>query len=87
MEPFAETERYRIIVEQAGKDDVTMEVESHPTELPTAVGDAIAGLTHCDVTVYRLDEDGDRIDEPVYEERVEDPYEDERELLSKNPPY
>lgn len=87
MGSFAETERYRIIVERTGKDERTFEIEANPNELRTAVDDAIAGLTHCDVTAYRLDDGGDRVGEPVYENRIEDPYKDERELLSNRPPY
>ena len=90
MGRFAEREReqYRVIVERSGDtDDMTMEIESGPTELPSVIGDAIAGLTHCDVTAYRLDEDGNRVGDPAYEERIEDPYADERELSSTNSPY
>jgi hypothetical protein len=83
-----ERERYRVIVERSGdNDDMTMEIESGPTELPSVVGDAIAGLTHCDVIAYRLDEDGNRVGKPAYEERIEGPYEDERELSSTDSPH
>lgn len=87
MGPFAEEERYRVIIERTGKDDMSFEIETPPNELHTAVNEAIAGLTHCDVTAYRVDEEGDRVGEPVYEERIEDPYKDERELHSNTPPY
>lgn len=89
MGPFAEKERYQVIVEQSGEqnDNRTFEIEANPNELQTAVDDAIAGLMHCDVTAYRLDDNGDRVGDPAYEERIEDPYEDERELQSHNRPY
>lgn len=87
MGPFAEEERYRIIIERAGKDDMTFGIETPPNELHTAVNEAVAGLTHCDVAAYRVNEEGDRVGPSVYEERIEDPYKEEQELRSNTPPY